>query len=84
MRPLLILLNMGLSQKGKLEVKLKKEGDLLRFSICDDGLGFDLTDKITEESLGMSLIDGLVQQIDGEYEYNNEGGCAFRMQFSLD
>ena len=48
----------------------------------DNGVGMpDDFDPKTSDSLGMVLIDNLVQQLEGEYEIKNQGGLQVKVVF---
>jgi two-component sensor histidine kinase len=66
--------------KGKIEVGLKKEGEHTLFWVADTGSGMDKS-QLQSNSMGMSLITSLVDQIEGKLEYSNENGSRFAIIF---
>lgn len=68
---------------GIITVDLKKiEDDRCELFIGDNGKGFDFEqERTSRNSLGTELILTLVEQLDGEYEFSNEGGAYYRIRF---
>jgi two-component sensor histidine kinase len=68
--------------KGKLTIKFYKNVNEFFLIVSDDGVGipedFDLTES---DSLGMRLIDSLIDQLDGELELEGSHGTTFRIKF---
>jgi len=67
---------------GSISIKLKQKGRLVQLSIADNGKGLEPLNK-KEFSLGMDLLGGLVEQIDGKYIFENKDGMVFSMEFIL-
>lgn len=65
-------------EQPKIKIELKREADLLILTIEDNGNGFDYSDK--KDSFGLGLIDALVDQIDGEFEFNSNNGSCFKLK----
>ncbi|MEO1053307.1 MAG: histidine kinase dimerization/phosphoacceptor domain -containing protein [Bacteroidota bacterium] len=73
------------SSNGELHVKLKaleEEQDRYLLVISDNGQGLERTDITSYESLGLNLVQGLVNQIQGELDVDNKGGTKFEIRFS--
>ena len=67
---------------GTIKVVLSENGDSKELLIGDDGVGFDIHGvRENEQTLGLELINALVEQLDGEYEFINDGGSYFRIKF---
>ncbi|GEM_PF-350812 len=68
---------------GIIKVDLKSLNDgQFELNIGDNGKGFDFEQqRQNKSSLGTELILALVEQLDGEYEFKNEGGAYFRIIF---
>ena len=68
---------------GIIKVDLKSIGNgRFELNIGDNGKGFDFEQqRANESSLGTELILALVEQLDGEYEFSNEGGSYYRITF---
>ncbi|MDZ7771486.1 MAG: histidine kinase dimerization/phosphoacceptor domain -containing protein [Balneolaceae bacterium] len=71
--------------KGKIEVKVYREEDDIVVVVRDDGRGLPEDFSLDQaQSLGMSLMDTLVQQLRGELDVFNDGGAVFRVHFPAD
>ena len=68
-------------KKGNIEVNVLRSPDGISISIADDGVGFD-TKKEIENSHGLSIVDGLAEQIDAKYTICCENGTKFQMKLS--
>lgn len=68
--------------KGKIEIRLKEQNKQIQFSIKDDGRGLP-DKKSNSDSLGMTLIDALCEQVDAKYSFTNDHGLLFEMKFAL-
>ena len=70
---------------GKLDVSLKviDQGDkMCQLEVRDDGPGFEYSEEMLGSSLGLSLVDGLVNQLNGEYEFKEStNGTYFSLIF---
>lgn len=68
--------------KGKIDIELKVLEDKYRLIIRDNGQGLptDFESQI-KTSLGMRLVDSLVDQLDGTLEYRTNGGSEFKIIF---
>jgi len=66
--------------KGKIEVGLKKENNKILFWVYDTGSGME-NKQLQSTSMGMSLITSLVEQIDGNLDYENKSGSHFLITF---
>ncbi len=68
--------------KGKINIKLYKDDDSYVLIISDDGVGFpeDL-DFRSQGNMGMMLINGLINQIDGSINMKCENGTQFIIKF---
>ena len=71
------------ANKGVINVSLKKKGKGHLLIVEDNGAGFpDAVDFRNSHSLGLQLVLGLVDQIDGEIELKKEGGSKFIITFN--
>ena len=71
------------NQGGKLEIKIKKIGNQILLMIHDNGPGFNYNAAKNHLSLGMTLIEALTEQLNGQYEYNTKHGTTFNLSFKL-
>lgn len=68
-------------KKGAIHIELKNGTPGKRIlTIKDDGPGF-ISKESEEISLGMDIIDGLVEQIEGRYKFENYNGTLFLLEF---
>ena len=71
----------ALKDSGRLEVTMKITDGIYQLTIKDNGPGFD-PEASGDKSLGMSLVQGLVDQLDGKSQYeSNENGTTFSLTF---
>jgi two-component sensor histidine kinase len=70
------------NEKSKIWVKLYSDNGKFCIIIKDNGIGFPegLSFKNTE-SLGLQLVNLLINQVDGSIELNQENGTEFRIEF---
>ncbi|HEY0030868.1 MAG TPA: histidine kinase dimerization/phosphoacceptor domain -containing protein [Bacteroidia bacterium] len=68
-------------EAGVLEVSLTEKDQLVLLTIKDNGPGYDAS-KATQTSLGLEIIQGLVQQIDGRINYSYDGGAVHEIGFT--
>jgi len=70
------------TDSGEVYIKLKTIDDNYEMIVGDNGIGFpkDIDFKNTE-SLGLQLVNNLVNQIDGEIELNINDGTEFKITF---
>ncbi|MEQ8383482.1 MAG: PAS domain-containing protein [Coleofasciculus sp. A1-SPW-01] len=72
-------------QQGEIEIKFQRNPDnnLLTLLVRDNGVGIQKSFDIeTTTSLGLTLVLGLVDQIDGTLDLNCDSGTEFRITFS--
>lgn len=69
---------------GRIDITLKEQEDNhYLLEIADDGIGIPESVSLeTTESLGMKLIEALVNQLEGEMELKRDKGTAYRVIFS--
>jgi PAS domain S-box-containing protein len=69
-------------KEGNLAIKLKSLPEQMELTIADDGIGipkdFDLKNS---ETLGLQLVNNLVNQLDGELKLNRDEGAEFKIIF---
>ncbi|GAA6772145.1 sensor histidine kinase [Flavobacterium sp. CGRL2] len=71
-------------RKGKVTIELKNTGENnYKLVIADNGVGLPENFEETERnSLGMNLMMGLTDQIDGEFEMKNDSGLTIKITFT--
>jgi PAS domain S-box-containing protein len=69
--------------KGEISISFKKIDDKFILDVKDNGIGFpDELDFKNTDSLGLQLVNSLVEQIDGEIDLNVNNGTEFKITFS--
>ncbi|MCK9151212.1 histidine kinase dimerization/phosphoacceptor domain -containing protein [Methanobacterium alcaliphilum] len=71
-------------RSGHVDVSLKRKGEFFILNVADNGIGFPAKYDFNEsesESLGLKLVKGLVDQIDGEIKLNAQSGTDFKVLF---
>lgn len=71
------------STNGKVSFSLTKNDAKIRLIISDNGNGFSNQKEEEKSYLGMEIINGLVEQLDGIYDYSREKGSKFELTFRL-
>ena len=73
------------NKKGTLKIIFKKENDNFMLTVKDDGVGIpaDIDVKKTD-TLGLTLIRSLVEQIEGNLTINNAHGTEVNIMFKKD
>lgn len=66
---------------GLIEIDMANKNAVVQLSISDNGNGFDFSHKA--ETLGMEIVEGLVEQLDGSIQYDNTTGTSFVVTFKL-
>ena len=67
---------------GQIHIHLNIEKRKVQLSISDDGQGLSQQSK-KAQSIGMDILAGLVEQIDGKYSLNSQQGTVFTLEFDL-
>lgn len=68
--------------RGEIKISLRKDDDEIVLKISDNGKGFSKDfDFRTTETLGLQLVNSLVQQLDGKIEIDNTRGVGFKISF---
>lgn len=69
--------------KGTIDIKFKKQADKYCLEVKDNGKGFpNDIDYKNADSLGLSLITSLSEQIDADLEYVGTPGTSFKISFN--
>lgn len=69
------------NEKGTIDVKITCKEEIMEINISDSGKGFGKMQ--IRDSLGMGIIDGLVQQINGTYIYDGSYGSNFQLTLNI-
>lgn len=71
-------------QTGSYKVALKRKNGTIQLKVSDDGPGLPEGFEPRESaSLGMSLIDTFVSQLEGTLEIDNRDGASFNIEFKV-
>jgi len=71
--------------KGEISVSMHQTDDRVKLIISDNGIGIDLKEKKTRaETLGMVLINGLSEDINGEIIIENKQGTSVTLVFPVE
>jgi PAS domain S-box-containing protein len=75
----------GEEEDGNIYVNIFKQNGNVHMSVKDDGIGFpEDFDLDNASSLGMTLINTLIKQLQGEITVKNDGGAIFEVQFKAE
>lgn len=66
-----------------IDLQLSKLNNIATLSISDNGVGFPPKEMINNQSLGLTLIESLTDQIDGKVEFSNSNGAKVDISFPL-
>ncbi len=68
---------------GEIRIAIEGENDGFKLLISDDGIGFpiDIDFRHVSTSLGLQLVNSLVDQLDGTIELDNNKGTKFIIRF---
>jgi|GEM_PF-511659 len=69
------------AKKGTIGISLREKEGTITLTISDSGPGYD-PGKATESSIGLDIINGLVEQIDAKLVYRNQSGSSHEISFS--
>jgi two-component sensor histidine kinase len=71
------------NKSPKIDLQLVKLNNIATLSISDNGIGFPPKEKINKQSLGLTLIESLTDQIDGKVQFSNSNGAKVEISFPL-
>ena len=71
------------SGASKGQVRLRKAGDKLLVSVCDEGIGFDARDLGKKEGLGVRSMQERTYLLGGQFEIHSKPGKGTRIEASL-
>ncbi len=71
------------STSPTISIQLLKEDKAAYLVISDNGKGFPDVAKVDSNSLGLTLVDSLANQIDGKVSYQNDKGAMVILQFPM-
>lgn len=65
---------------GEIFVSFSKEKDHFKMIVADNGCGLP-SDYDKKQSLGMTVISSLTEQLDGDFKFTNDHGTRFELSF---
>ena len=65
-----------------IRIKMEVIFDKVQIILSDNGLGFPANKKHNENSLGLSLIESLADQIDADVSFSNDSGAFIKLLFT--
>jgi len=71
------------NKNPSIDIQLIKLNNMVTLSISDNGVGFPPKESINKQSLGLTLIESLTDQIDGKVEFSNNNGAKVEITFPL-
>ena len=68
-----------------IELDINRINDEIHIQLKDDGKGFpsDFDPESYTESIGLELVHVLIEQLDGQITFKNNGGACVEIKFSL-
>ena len=70
------------NKKGVVSIVLSESNGIKKLIVKDSGVGLkEGINYLNTDSLGLQLVVTLVQQVDGEIEFNNQNGAEFIINF---
>jgi PAS domain S-box-containing protein len=68
--------------EGNITIQLKSLPENMEITIADNGIGLPKNIKLENpETLGLQLVQSLVNQLDGKLKLNNDNGTEFKITF---
>jgi PAS domain S-box-containing protein len=70
------------TKKGEISISMHQEDKSIKLKLADNGKGFDFEkSELDTDGLGISLINSLLDQIDGKMEAKTKQGSEFNIEF---
>ncbi len=67
--------------RGEVRVTIRRDGPSVLLGVSDDGAGIGPAESRPDDSLGLQLVDSLVQQLKGSLTLVNSRGTSFTIRF---
>jgi two-component sensor histidine kinase len=69
-------------RKGKIDIEFKLEDGIYSMIVSDDGVGFPKDyDLDVSDSLGLRIVNSLIEQIDGQIDLERTNGTRYMIKF---
>lgn len=72
------------NDSGEVMVEFLRNGNKIHFKVSDDGIGMPTNGDGNQGSLGLTLVNALVKQLEGELKIDTSAGTSFLIQFEKD
>jgi two-component sensor histidine kinase len=73
------------NRRGEISIKLRQTGEDIELIIRDNGVGMvKATEDTYLDSLGLKLMRGLIEEISGQIQFENNNGTVIRITFKID
>jgi two-component sensor histidine kinase len=70
---------------GEISIKMRQTGENIELIIRDNGIGMAKTTEDTDiDSLGLKLMKGLIEEINGQIQFENNNGTIITITFKID
>lgn len=71
-------------EKGEISISMHEEKGSIKLKLADNGKGFDFENsEVNSDGLGISLLNSLLDQIDGKMDAKTKKGSEFNIEFQL-
>lgn len=67
-------------QDGQIDIMFVNENSIVKMIVKDNGSGLPLNYN-KKQSLGVTVIEALTEQLDGKFNFSNDNGTCFEMNF---
>jgi two-component sensor histidine kinase len=73
------------NRRGEISIKLRQTGEDIELIIRDNGVGMaKVTEDTDIDSLGLKLMRGLIEEISGQIQFENNDGTIITITFKTD
>lgn len=69
------------SEQGKIDIDITEKSDSYKVSYQDYGRGFDRQEVEESKTLGMTIVQMLLKQLDAEYQFETQEGFSISLLF---
>jgi two-component sensor histidine kinase len=73
------------NRRGEISIKMRQTGENIELIIMDTGVGMvKAGDDTDPDSLGLKLMRGLIDEINGQIRFENKNGTVITIRFKID